>query len=255
MADEFTYRSYDTSYQFSEKLQQAGEKVDETTLRKYNHAACFSSFFSNCEGPRHIIVEIHSGTKYLMDKHCDNACLFTKAEMENHIKEAKKVIDFDFTISRKKRLPDGYWGYEVYLDINSNKIAEKYLVTWVRYLYEFPFNVSLLDVYRMKDLSEFNDMTIENLLLIVLNSHIVGDGWVRGIHSVPKPRHGKFYTTEELKKKINSLDDSKYLNDIYPQSFKCIDLSEGSNSLARWLDEEKFKKRCENYLKVRKDNE
>jgi len=259
MAKEFTYRSYSTTYRYAKTC----TPTKKTEYYTHEKSACFSSFFNDCGGERTIIVEMHSGLDYLLKEHQDNACLFTKNMIESHIKEAQKLFDFNFSVSRKKKLKDNYWGYEVSLTINGLKIEEKYLVTWVRYLYEFPFNVVTREAYKLKELDEFKDVTIENLILVILNCHIVGDGWERGIHSVPRPGNGKLYTTEELKNKIKELGKKneggwRELNSIYlDTSLKnCVDFHKKHTctGLDYWDNSDLFEERKNVYKKVLETN-
>ena len=195
---EFTILNYDTSYKYASYSEARDIPANEFKVCKHN--TCFSSLFHNCSGKKKVIIKIFSGTNYVKNTHSNNACLFSKSEIEEHISVAKELFDFEYTVSRKKRLEHGRTGYEVSIDVpDESGLHVKYLVTWIRYLYEYPYNVSLLDVYQLKKLPKFKDMTVENLLLVVLNCHIIGDGWKRGIHSIPAPRKGFFFTTEELK--------------------------------------------------------
>lgn len=259
---EFAIRNYDTNYQYASYVDAKDiPAIKKNDFKIHEHDYCFSSLFHDSAGNKHIIIKIYSGIKYLKETHGDNACLFTKAEIERHIRVAKKLFNFEYTISKRHQLDSNFVGYEVSLTVpDENGVYVKYLVTWVRYLYEFPFNVSLLDAYRLKRLPGFKSMTIENLLLVVLNCHKIGDGWVRGIHSVPKPGNGFFFTTRELKKKLIELSKRGkniygILNQVYPQAFKGISLLDENSygnptELSRWKSEELFLKRVEVYKKV-----
>lgn len=260
MAGDFSYLSYSNTYKYARRIPDV-EDIDNSEYLVSQTASCFSKFFSDCVGNRHIVIELHSGIDYVRKEHYDNACLITKTQIESHIEEAKKLFDFMYSVSRKKRLSNNYWGYEITIDISVPSLYKKYLMTWIRYLYEYPFNVALLDIFRMKKMKEFKNITAENLILLVLNCHISGDGWERGVHSISKPRYGPLYTTEELKERLKSLENedenSRYiLNRIYPQLLQDLPnlVTNEVRMLDYWLDNSKFIDRTAKYLEVYNKN-
>lgn len=75
-------------------------------------------------------------------------CLVGRKEIGNHLKQVQDLVNFDYSITESEKF------FEVYLKISKDEpnldLSCRFVLTWLRYLYEFPYNVIMLDVNRLK---------------------------------------------------------------------------------------------------------
>lgn len=95
--------------------------------------------------------------------HNNHYCPFTYDEIVKHINYLKELIDFDFTIE-DKRLQ-----YIINVNFSGAGIYFRVIVSWIRYLYEFPANMAMEDVYRIMKLKAFKDINVFTLSTFVLD--------------------------------------------------------------------------------------
>lgn len=182
------------------------------------------------------------------NNHIANYCFFDKRQIANHLKQAKDIYPFEFSIKKEDE--------EYIVNLHVHDVPgtfHKYILTWTRYLYEYPFNVALLDAYKLKASdSRFKFTSIINLINLILSSipeisvHQMNDS---GIYD--------FYTKSQIRKSISC---NHRVNKIFNITNNSI-LSLNKNSsikpdldkfdLDYWLDEEIFnKERKSIYLKI-----
>lgn len=234
--------------------------------KTYFDNACFSAFF-NSEIPLKVEYELYIA----IDPDFGNVChrnhslLFSLEEIETHLRELKKVIKgFTYDLSTRKLSliedKNAINCYVIHFTICDCKLAHKYALTWIRYLYEYPYNIILKEAYRLKNYNlRFKRINISNLYMACSFAFpsMPGTG-----HSVNAS--GYFISQNDLITQIHSV---KQLNDIYrPVSWgdynKGIQIEADHKTqhyYEYWEDEENFKKRVENYkksirfLKIRKN--
>lgn len=91
-----------------------------------------------------------------------NATLLNINEIRNHIRIVKKLFNFSFKVIEKEDR------YHVHIDINQPKIYHRYLLSWIRYTYEYPFNIACLDMHEMRNQPECRFISTPNLMLTTL---------------------------------------------------------------------------------------
>lgn len=134
---EFKYLDYWTEYACKGIIQ-----------RQMQGSACFMEIFNSFSN-RDIIneqykIKVYKGVEKV-NEHKSNACFLEPLQIKNHLKQIKSLFPFKFHI----RLYRNY--YIIYLKLhNQPGIYHKYLLTWLRYIYEFPYNVLLLDALKLK---------------------------------------------------------------------------------------------------------
>lgn len=134
------------------------------------NAICFVDLFSilgNCPPKGEYTLFVSTDLKTLREHRC-NYCFLNKAGIIRHLKQAQQVVPefVSFTVTPAEYRT--YSGYEITLIINkANKIVHKYVLTWVRYLYESSFSLALLDVTKLAKLPKFRFVSYANLLNVV----------------------------------------------------------------------------------------
>lgn len=102
----------------------------------------------------------------------NNFCLISKEDMADSLEYLKNTyqIPFEYTITEDK----AYWGneYHIKLKIARRKTEVKFVLTWIRHFYEFPFNVFLVDAMKLKnEVREFQDQHLVNILQLIGSSY------------------------------------------------------------------------------------
>lgn len=221
--NEFKFLSYHTEYSSRGDLN-----------KKMAIEACFSQVFRK-DGIKNAEydVKIYKEDAVLKD-HKSNACYLTKKEVDNHIKIVKYLFDFEYEIKDE----DDHFLVHIKLEDKKN-IYHRYILNWVRYTYEFPYNMCLRDAMWMKKQNpkKYRFESIFNLFL--LTSHCY-NGNYEEIHSVGKRK--LFITQKELKK---SIEKCSRLNDIVKCSNLRIKNIEPCYSLKSWNED--FEKRYKIY--------
>lgn len=230
-----SFLNYDTTYSF--------KKNNERT-HSFAHTYCFADVFKridfNCNDHMHYTVWINTNKEYVCKKNKSNYCFLTKHELYNHIKLIKKLFDFKFSIEEQND------SFIVHIDLKGQpKIAHKYLLTWIRYVYEFPMNVMLQDVNRLrKEESCFRFTSKANLFLLL--SYFDWKEY-RYIHCVPTGKQGVFKSNKQLKE---SISDVSRLNSIYSSKAYKFDFPNWKNY--NYVDKEEidntYKERLPFYL-------
>lgn len=163
MAD-FKFLNYHTEYE-----------VHGTSNKKMAPEACFAHVF---QGPKYMEnvykILIYRGLNQAK-KGEDNNCFLNKNQLFHHISILKKLYGFSFNIEEKvtkKLLPY----FELNLVIKGHNLIHRFILTWVRYAYEFPYNLYILDVYRLKKEEIFKHVNAINLFNLVSSCMNSGNG-------------------------------------------------------------------------------
>ena len=202
----FKYLSYSTIYRAS------GDLVFEN--KNLEGEACFSYIFNNVKNNKkqHIIYSIYISTdpSFIQDNHENNFCILTEEQIIFHISYLRFISSFKYKITKK--FIDDYSGFRIDLDLNAIGIVHKMFLTWIRYLYEYPYNLVLYDSFKLREEKRFIEKS--NYLNIVnFVTNFYSDDW---IHQIPRRRNiPEFVTRKSFKNKLMKCD---FLNDILKNS-------------------------------------
>lgn len=194
---EFCYLDYCTEYSCKGSIKSPMEKH-----------ACFGGVFNNIRNGMHNIYTIilHCDLVYPAKYHKSNFCLLDIARVKKHLRLLKSLFPIKFRVINLNPST-----IKVILEISGVKAAcHKYALTWLRYTYEYPYNVLLKDAYELKNDPTFRFESIANLFNLCLGSfceytrpvHQTLDDW-----GVPERISLKL-----LKERIEGIDE---LNEIY----------------------------------------
>lgn len=199
--EDFRFLNYSTEYSCNGQFK-----------KEMSKEPCFGYVFINTSTrciSEHYEVILYSGLKYVQKTKNSNACLFTRQQIRNHLKQAQGIYPFNFRIKEIKDWK-GYTTFKVYLNLKDVPgTFHRYLLTWLRYIYEYPYNMIILDAYKLKKEPEFKFTSIANLFNLTLGCFC---DFIREIHQIPRNQISKVISKKDLRKKIEQI---KNLNNIY----------------------------------------
>lgn len=175
--------------------------------------ACFSFVFrrtseENVSEEYEIIL--YKGTDFSRVMHKSNSCLFTKKQIRNHLRQAQGIYPFDFYITEVPDWGKGYNVFKVRLKLtNVPGTFHKYLLTWLRYTYEYPYNVILYDAYKLKKDPCFRFTSMSDLFNLVLGCFSEDP---RDIHQIARNQVSKTMLKRDIREKLQNIQT---LNDVY----------------------------------------
>ena len=124
---------------------------------------CFSAVFPSRSCTQDYVIRIYQNFERV-DQNYSNFCPFTIQQIRKHIDECKKVVPFKFSVSKDKK-HKGRIEVSVYID--GPAIYHRFILTWIRYLYEYPYNMFLREAWKLKEISPFSSDNIFNLMNLV----------------------------------------------------------------------------------------
>lgn len=174
---------------------------------------CFSFVFSNTNKDsvsEEYVIILYKGIGFCKKKHKANACLFTKQQIRNHLKQAQGIYPFRYRVTEVPNWKFRGAVFQVHLTLKDVPgTFHKYILTWLRYMYEYPYNVLLCDAYKLKKEKCFRYSSISNLFNLVLGSFCKNP---RLIHQIAKNEISKKMSKKELQIKLKNVYE---LNEIY----------------------------------------
>lgn len=234
MAD-FKFLSYDTIY-----------SVNGTTHKELASEACFykvfaSEFYLN----NTYKILIYKGLNKAKHNQ-DNNCFLSKAELYHHISLLKNICKLTFSI-KEYIDEDLYPYYELNLKLKNFNIVHRFVLTWIRYAYEFPFNIYILDTYKLKKDPIFKYVNPFNLFNLVSSSCQYGNDnhMLTSLNKFHKILKYNWIRTKMLKlSKKHCREVSEIFNNLQYKAVNARDLIK--HSFGEW--NEGFEKRKEIYI-------
>lgn len=213
--------------------------------------ACFGRIF---DGERHQknLYKLHVYYRGHLQNN-DNNCLLDEEQIKQYINEINKFFKFEYTLKNSKT------GFTLVFTIDAPIVYHKIVLSWLRYLYEFPYNVTLYELFKVKEEKGFKRLTILNLFnLIGSTMNCTKHGTF--IHSIGVFSHWKkLITYKDFKKRIEQERGRRAhcpINSIIPiieddKDFKVLELpiEKRINHTNYWEDEQEYKKRLRLYRK------
>lgn len=233
----FEYINYSTIYQAS------GDLVFEN--KNLEGEACFSYIFRNVTNNKkqHIIYSIYISTdpSFIQKNHENNFCILTEEQIRFHISYLRFISSFKYKITKK--FIDDYSGFRIDLDLNAIGIVHKMFLTWIRYLYEYPYNLVLYDSFKLREDKRFIEKS--NYLNIV--NFVTTFYYNDYIHQIPKSfrRIPEFITRKSFKNRLMKCD---ILNDILKNSNIQIEQFEEYDEIDDFI--ENFDNRKNKYIET-----
>lgn len=183
--------------------------------QKMQREWCFANIFHINELPENKILKniytiriCHSGKD--IENHFSNQCYLSLSDIKRYLTQGKKFVNYTYTIKKDKDY------YYITADVQDVHIAHKFILTYIRYLYEIPFALYLYEAVHLKrDCIEFrhlNYLTIYNIVSATIPN------WDHGasIHNIGSSYlFKKLLSIKDIKQCFNEPDIFN-LNDIFP---------------------------------------
>ena len=199
---DFQFLDYHTEYSWKGTLE-----------KEMDVEACFSFVFNQIdEGnvSEEYEVILYKGTAFSREHHNSNSCLFTKKQIRNHLKQAQGIYPFDFHITEAAKWRGGYNVFKIHLKLtNVPGMFHKYLLTWLRYMYEYPYNVILYDAYKLKKDPCFRFTSMSDLFNLVLGCFNENPA---AIHQIAENQVSKTMLKRDIREKLQNI---QILNNVY----------------------------------------
>lgn len=246
MDKQFVYLNFHTEYSSTGTL-------EKEMCREY----CFSDvFYGRTRQGNTYVIKFYMGQIGLAVGAKNNACFLTKEELSDYISLAKKIHDFEFSIEED---PENKDILNVKLELHAKRIVHRYILTWIRYAYEYPFNMYLMDAMKLKTLDEFKDDDLFNLFTLVgatAGYHFHGDA-IHSIGNICWPR--KFYTLEERIAAVKAEPDDGTVNDLFGElNIELTTLNDNNKNFQKnfqcleyWQDDKYFNERLPYYQEAK----
>lgn len=217
---------------------------------------CFADVLNRCRiTSEHYELYLYTDIKPAKEEAAANMCFLNIRELKKHIGLARRLFPFKYSVE-----PSKYGDKECFkitLDVNLPHFCHRYLLTWIRYAYEFPFNLILNDALRLKHTC-LKKENIPNLFVLCANSFCSGPMNYNSGHAIGYGRYNKnlFLKETELKAIIQKLSQSTSIysnvNSIYPtiidRGYPELPNTENNKYLEYWTDPEDFDKRVKIYI-------
>lgn len=173
---------------------------------------CFADAFHQLRGKKMSVVYTIKVYKedILRKSNGSNMCYFTRKQIKNHIDQLKDLFPIKSSVTDSKDEKKPHFIVRLKLT-DLPGMYHKYALTWLRYLYEYPYNVISLDAYKLKKSPEFRFESIANLFNLIASCCCVG---VARVHAVVDNNPVGFLRRKEL---LAHLDRVDQLNSVYPR--------------------------------------
>jgi hypothetical protein len=197
MAGEYNFLNYYTEYEAHGDFN-----------KEKDHHACFAMAFKDVEDYSHVSYKIYI-YKELKNGHSNFCTIQSKKELEKYIGLVKSLFKFKFKVEETEA------EYIVSLELNNlRNIYHRYILTWIRYSYEYPYNVLMADAIKLrKNNKRFRCESLFNLFLLVSQTFSKSGGYYGTGHAISE--NGKFIRLKGLRK---NLDKKSYMNDLVRDS-------------------------------------
>lgn len=177
---------------------------------------CFSHIFHCHELPKKNIIKnvytlrvCHSGIDIKEGR--SNQCYLSLTDIKRYLTQGKKFVNYTYHIRKTKDY------YYITVDVQDVHLAHKFILTYIRYLYEVPFALYLYEAFRLKhDCAEFRHLdylTIYNIVSATIPNYDHGTN----IHNIGASyKFKKLLPIKEIKR---LLCKSKIfcLSEIFPE--------------------------------------
>lgn len=224
-----------------------------TVNKGFNKDSCFRDIFKNNNTylREKYLIRLYKGNNILKERE-NNSYFSDKKEIKRHLKVISPLIVFEkyeFNIIEEEEY------FDVTIELEADRLYHKYVLTWLRYLYEFPFNMIIKDAKRMRKEKEFRFESLSNLFVVISNCY--SDIFDREIHLISWGSFNLLKNKQiyEKLKYLIAINDRR-LNNIY-ENKKGQNLVKGDlYDIKFWDSEDEYKKRLviykESYKKCKK---
>lgn len=146
-----------------------GHSVKKQDDYRIIEEVCFGTLFNSyCKSKYYRIFILKDDAD--LKKYHSNYCFFDKKQIKNHLKQIPKFCFMKFDVKDAEYKGDPAYQIDFYID-SDKRIIHKYVLTWIRSLFEWPFYLYLTHAQELHKLPEFKFESVVNLFNVVANSH------------------------------------------------------------------------------------
>ena len=179
---------------------------------KISESVCFSPIFNSSCKSKYYRLFILKGDADLKKYH-SNYCFFDKKEIINHLKQLPKFCKITFRVTDTTYKEEDAFQLDFFIDSN-NRLIHKYVLTWIRSLFEWPYYLYLVHAKKMKKLPEFRFESVINLFNTIATTY--RDSFCWDVHTFGV--NLGFLKKSEIKNRI--LNKTLYrVNDVFPRNY------------------------------------
>lgn len=164
-----------------------------------------------------------------MDKGCSNYCMLTHDDILAYIHQLQELQPFFCSVEFDAKFPNSFKKYnwksmmKLNVSIDANFMRHKFVLTALRYLWEYPFNIELYEAMRLR--KEFPQLNILMLHHLVMGTFDAGErihqlGYVGKIPM--KLDHDILQAALEIRDGVNDIYDGNYTDTDDVASFEYI---------------------------------
>lgn len=215
---------------------------------KMQKEACFSNiFYCRVPNPEKInnkyTIRICYSGKDIANQY-SNQCYLSLRDIKTYLNQCKRYVPFEYTITKDENY------YYINLTISAPLIAHKFVLTYVRYLYEMPFAVYLYETIKVhkecKELQHLSYLNLYNIISATIPCYDHGTN----IHNIGASYKFKQLLTDESIQKFLKTNNDKVLDKLFPtfEDDQLITLDTSLKNTKAWKFKTDRSKRINTYI-------
>lgn len=177
---------------------------------------CFGEFTKDCSRDIRLSQEFNItlwklNSKVMTEQGHNNVCLFNIKEIIEHLKEIQNICKFEYKVIQYKDR------YVINFYIDAYALYIKFVLTWIRLLYEYPHNVLYCEAKKLSKLPAFADMNLLSIYNLVCSTMYTESYCSYENNFIYSSRFTEPITYEELKKRIEEFikEDVYWINQLF----------------------------------------
>lgn len=228
--------------------------VDNVNFLRHG-AACFSRVFhyndkDNKPFKNTYTIKIF---KPILNKRIveNNFCVLSKNDIIYFLKD---VASYGYNSKPIIKLDEHKKYYTITMEVNDTAFAHRFLLSYVRYLYETPFNIMLYETIKVKkECEELKNESIFNLFHLILMSNKFTEYYFTSVHAINQNYKIGLYDNDYINKSFNRKNVTsfdKVFKPIYPKFDKITyNVEHGKTDYIKYFALKKYRKdRIKTYL-------
>lgn len=180
-----------------------------------------------------------------LEERYNNHCFLALGDIKRYLNQGKKHHPFKYTINKQNRF------YDIVITVKGTVLAHKFILSYVRYLYETPFSLYLYEAVKLKkeceEFKKLNYLNIFNIIGASVPNYTNGTD----IHAIGSTyTFKKLLTCEQIKQQLKNTDRFAKVNDIFPyiEDGALITIKNDFNDNSIWRLKSERKQRISTYL-------
>lgn len=225
--------------------------------------ACYSTNFRRFTGHQEYNIWMYRDlTGY--ERSVRNNTFLTLGELVDHVQWIKDFLPEgivgDFTVTEEEEEENNLKKFKLNLHITGANIYHKLVLNWIRYAYELPYSLIILDTYRLGDVEELKGLNRINKFILCSSAYTENSRYYWredmsfGHYTVLHPDK---ILLERLEKEASNQTKDEYnsfyqslttvFGDTVDADIQTLKVDEDLLDTEKWVDGKDFDKRLEIY--------